>query len=116
MKQFTIIEEKWARGGNGGNPALLNKEGNKCCLGFFCSSPWVPDKSLLDQGLPSIIVETPNDIRELFRENAELDDEPWGSLEETIAYVNDDTAILDCDRKSKLAPLFAKLGYEIQYV
>ena len=34
MKTLTIDRGKWARGGHNGLPALLNDDGNQCCLGF----------------------------------------------------------------------------------
>lgn len=33
--KLTIDRDKWARGGNNGAAALLNDDGNMCCLGFL---------------------------------------------------------------------------------
>ncbi len=34
IKSFTIDRKRWVRGDIGGDSALLNGEGNMCCLGW----------------------------------------------------------------------------------
>jgi hypothetical protein len=50
-----IIDTKtWHRGQNFGyNTSLLNKDGNKCCLGFLGSACGIEDNYLLNKAYPS---------------------------------------------------------------
>jgi hypothetical protein len=38
VKEFTIKRSKWARGGINGKSALLNNQGNMCCLGHYAKA------------------------------------------------------------------------------
>lgn len=112
MKQFTIIEEKWARGGINGVSALENMDGNRCCLGFLCLELGAP--TVRDLYMPH---EAARKFPELMPALSGLVDADKGSsaLAFEIAETND-SPMDDEDRKEELAPLFAKLGWEPIYV
>lgn len=113
MKQFTIIEEKWARGGINGRSALLNDQGSMCCLGFLCESEGVSKSRLMNVALPSAISNLPETLSRLTAWAGKVGQR---RPQDRIATINDDRTLQDGERKGKLARLFAELGYEIQYV
>lgn len=111
MKQFTIIEEKWARGQRNGNCNLLNDNGNMCCLGFLCISEGAVVN--VGEGLPRHVGNLPGHLLPLLEKS---ENDPTVSLEWAIAKINDDSEISDNARKEKLAPLFSEIGFEARYV
>lgn len=122
MKQFTIIEEKWARGGNGGATALLNADGNMCCLGFLCLARGLERGDINGYCMPSEIMkyyvhETP---QRLINALGDLVEDDEGNIDDTIltqkiAEVNDNENISESDRRCQLTGLFSKLGLEPVY-
>lgn len=52
LKKLIIDRNTWTRGGQNGSAALLNKEGNMCCLGFACERQGIPKAELKEYGEP----------------------------------------------------------------
>lgn len=48
---LTIDRKRWARGGKKGEAALLNDEGNMCCLGFACKKLGVSEEQLAQRSM-----------------------------------------------------------------
>ncbi len=117
MKTLVIDRKRWARGGNGGASALLNNEGNMCCLGFLGKACGAPANRLLERSLPS---DTKTESHE-FGYWSNLANIPWPKgiefkPEDDIAALNDDIILTDEERESALKPLFLKLGYRLKFV
>lgn len=125
MKTLTIDRKTWARGGRGGQSALLNADGNMCCLGFLGKACGAQD-SKLDVAMPSDTGVT--DARVTYWSN--LANILWptelfehhdsghfvsSDLERHISDINDDVTIDDAERESKLRPLFKKIGYRLEF-
>lgn len=58
LKKLIIDRNTWARGGQNGSAALLNKEGNMCCLGFACERQGIPKAELKEYGEPGDLLST----------------------------------------------------------
>lgn len=56
MYQLIIDRSRWARGGKGGFPTLLNNKNNMCCLGFLCTN-------LCKVPLEKLLIDDPNSDR-----------------------------------------------------
>lgn len=122
LKTFTIIERKWARGGQKGYSALLNDEGNKCCLGFLCSKAGfrrLTDASMPDSLASPAEVSNPYPVARVVEKLSGLVRGKYIAIQTAaatkIARINDAEDITDDQRKRKLAPLFAKIGWKPVY-
>lgn len=109
-KTFTVYEDKWVHGGNlkinkdgelreNSKSALLNTEGNSCCVGHF----------LRDCGVNL------NDVRNIGFASADKCyyigvpvDWPSAITENNIYNINDDKSLTLEERKSKLKKAFKK--------
>lgn len=106
LKPFTIIEKKWARGGKGGVSRLRNRFGNKCCLGFLCQTAGA--RRLTNIFYPDYMPDGAKVVPEFFTKIGI-------KLSRRIAEINDSNKITDVERKGKLKPLFAKIGWKPVY-
>lgn len=106
MKRFTIIERRWARGGKGGDSRLCNRAGFKCCLGFL--SQRAGAKRIKGFFFPDYMPDVKRVLPELATKNGK-------HLSREIGEINDDSGISDAERKKKLTPLFAKIGWKPVY-
>ncbi|MHA2068143.1 MAG: hypothetical protein ACXABY_27595 [Candidatus Thorarchaeota archaeon] len=116
MKEFTVYKDSWVRGdgyvynANGereymGNSALLNNEGNMCCLGFFGEACGLSHARMIDQA-------EPDDVgRNKHRNYPKLDYKVW----EQFMSVNDNSQISDRQRQDRLRKLFKKIGYKVSF-
>lgn len=110
MKILVIKEAKWLRGGDFGIESnLLTLQGDMCCLGFLGKSCGATDADLLDRGTPQSAgkVAWPEGLLDERRADTVLCHE--------IVNTNDNFEIGDVERKRRLAPLFAQIGYELHY-
>lgn len=125
MKQFTIIEEKWVRGeelhNKKGYSALLNNQGNMCCLGFLCRAKGISKKRIDGYGMPADVLHESRSASLVSKLGDLVLATGSGYYENNpivreIASINDDATITDQGRKDKLAPLFKTLGWKPIYV
>lgn len=119
MPTVVVDVDKWCRGGKGGKSALLNEEGNKCCLGFAT-------EQLADCKLPAPervgFFGTPVSYSRYAGKSVPLLTEGWSSrsyihspgLGEMMG-VNDDPNITDSTRMRKLRALAKKAGFKFSF-
>lgn len=139
MHKFTIDRSKWARGrydnvekGMTGKKVaewnrLENEDGTKCCLGFLAESLGVSGGyrrthcyfvftscDAKNEPLPNALAVTPSDhfYREHHLTRMHHDDD----YARVLAGVNDERYRTESAREQKLTELFAKLGFEVEFV
>lgn len=113
ITRFTIDRARWAngsvRGKETGPSRLRNKQGNQCCLGFFCAASGV-------QELLNVV--RPKDLRWADRKRVpDLIEDGWDSplTGEAIA-INDSPFLNAIEREQRLIVLFAGYGIEVVFV
>ena len=116
MKEFTVYKDSWVRGtgfvynDDGeqidlGDSALLNNNGNVCCLGFFGESCGVSHARMLGK------IE-PDDVdRNKHRNYPKLDYDVWAKF----MSVNDNCGLTDRQRQDRLRRMFKKIGYKVSF-
>ncbi len=122
---LTINRKKWARGGLNGEAALLNDQGNMCCLGFACRASGVAAKTLDGYGFPEDLA---SEVKQPERLGKKLGKLVEVTREENIVTfnntagvvqaqgVNDDDTISEKMREYKLKPILKKLGFDVTFV
>jgi len=117
MKKFTVKRKKWARGGQNGEAALLNRQGCMCCLGFAANQiSRIPKKQLADEGEPCNVYKASSFLTIAERnEDCELDIVN-NDLSHKAIVINDDEDISDRLREEKLKKLFRKHGVLVKFV
>lgn len=126
MKRLVIDRATWARGGKKGITALLNKDGNKCCLGFALLDCGVEEDSIYDLGLPSdVIAQVPLEAREdlgnrlgwlvqsVGEDNFQYFDD--GDAVALAVNINDEPSLSESARESMLKQLFMMNGVELTF-
>lgn len=120
MKTVTIDRAKWAREIKGkpnhmGNIALLNEQGNMCCLGFVCKAYGVSNKAMLG-------VENPNDVDHPRVPSILIRYDEYSSGGPLLSALADNTISLnDCGRipakelERELKKLFKEAGIELVF-
>lgn len=112
MKQFTIIEEKWARGGKNGVSSLENEDGNRCCLGFLCLE--LGAKYIRGLDMPWQVVDNEPEMEASLK--MLMDSKGHSSnLAFNIAQTNDSPSMTDAERKEALGKYFSEMGLEPVY-
>lgn len=114
LEKFTVVRSKWVNGSNRSssagavdrayNPsALLNVNGNQCCVGFFAEQICLLSKSHID-GVSFLPPEARNE------KNLNI------TALDRIYEINDHLFYSNEEREKLLKEEFAKLGYEIIFV
>ena len=112
MKTITINRKKWVRGDIGGWSALLNSNGNRCCLGFaVCQISRLTFETIDGKCEPNDVLRKPSFL-------TEIDEE--GILQNNkLAYmamnINDDCGITEKVREKKLIKLFKEHGFKLVF-
>ena len=115
MKTITVNRKKWARGGKNGESALLNDEGNMCCLGFACNQiSRIPKSKLEGVGMPCDVYDKVSFLTEI--NSTFINGIGDNLLARTAAEINDDLRITDKMREYKLTRLFKSHGYKIRFI
>jgi hypothetical protein len=112
-KEFTIDRDRWARGNRPGAKcftALLTRDGQKCCLGFYLEACGVNTSRLLEMGLPSDL-NLPEEANWLLED---VDSERM--VEGVIAEANDTHDLSEVYREHRVAALFAAQGITVHFV
>lgn len=120
MDKFIIKRSEWLRGGIP-STQLLNREGEKCCLGFFSLACGIDSKYI--QG-----VATPADICRIFFTTPKLNDKfpEWvlasshnatinSSDINSLMCINDDKDINDSKREENIKEIFAKHNITVEF-
>lgn len=118
MKTFIIKRSKWARGCMNGDSMMLNYQGNKCCLGFFAMSNGAKPDTLRNQPGPRHVAEDHPKALKLRDRLSGLLLKRGGNnrLCRQIMILNDDCAVKEGDRETKLTKMFAKIGWKPKFV
>ena len=123
---FTVDRKFWvnARNSSDWNPSrLLNFNGMRCCLGFYCEEAGIPQEDLQDRISPNWLCE-PETKNGLVVLRSDLPQKlyPQGSLQKAqhlfarAMQVNDNRSLSDSDREQALIVLFAKYDIELTFV
>lgn len=123
--KFRIDRARWACArphGDNDDTALLNAQGQMCCLGFLAESCGVSAKNRLDVGYPSSLNSA--DVRGA-KKLASLINDTYdeGGFEVKVAvkhheedFINiNDHEYIDSSREAKLAKMFAENGIKVQF-
>lgn len=116
MKSFTVRRKKWARGGKNGEAALLNQDGNMCCLGFAaCQISRIRRSELADEGEPQNVYKDKSFLTDVERydDNVDVTNNDLASKAMTI---NDNEKLSENEREKRLTKLFRKHNIIIKFV
>lgn len=123
MHEFTIQRSKWVRGTIGGDSKLLNSQGNKCCLGFLCSSFGAHDDILKNQTGPDKIankLSLPDWLVHWSYQASIEGTQVWHPFStyatNVLISVNDCSLLTEKQREEKLAEVFAVHGVKVTFV
>jgi hypothetical protein len=100
----TVDRKTWVRGNKGGISALLNEEGNMCCLGFLGETCGVPRKLLLRTAVPDSL--SPVQQKKF----------PKVSAWEAFVEVNDHIHTSDAEKEALLKTLAKANGFSFRFV
>lgn len=115
-KDYLIIDRaKWRTGGEGihktgeGNTVLLNDEGYMCCLGFRCEQMGIPEKLLLNVGMPSGLYNS-YDIPDLINELGKNSEFAVQAVK-----INDDGEPSPKEREKAITKHFKTIGVTVEF-
>ena len=111
---LTIARAKWARGGYNGNAALLNKDGNMCCLGFACRAAGFSAKAIKGHGEPQDLRDASGQPTRVAKKLGALVVCNGQFVEDAIS-INDNDRISDKMREHKLKPILKRLGFAVKF-
>lgn len=131
---LTINRKRWARGGKNGDAALLNTEGNMCCLGFACKKLGFSVNEINGIGAPCDLMDALQETKAQAERAAkklaplakyrvvmadeygvDVRGEQKASTDNAMS-INDDTDITDSVRERKLVPVLKRLGFNVKFV
>lgn len=110
LKELRIDRRRWVRGHIGGRSALLNEEGNMCCLGFACRKEGIPEKDLKDVLNPFQVKNSRERVLSLVTKRGYNRKATGDAVD-----INDNTIITEQEREAQLKPVLAKLGYKVVF-
>lgn len=145
IRSFTIDRSKWVRGDIGGDSALLNGQGNMCCLGHYSKACGISDNNLQDSAGPSDVLDenilNKNQLGKAWlanyrQESIEIVD--WKSklfkvffddcpdyqefaadnsiICENLMSINDDLHLTEVEREKDIKAQFAKMGVKVKFI
>lgn len=125
MKKLVIKRSKWLRGGKDGNGAealslLMNKDGHKCCLGFYVRACGYK-KALKGKACPDDEIQVPREAKWLLdsvdeQRHLRLKDYYNSNACNNLMMINDNEHFPQSERELKLTKLFAKQGITVIFV
>lgn len=119
MLEVTIARSNWNRAipkveyrEHFGPTALLNEEGNMCCLGFVCKAMGISDEQMADRAYPqSTGLEIPQ-LTQFYDESYPRD----SALSCAAAAINDNPAIPPKEKEKQLKNLFLEKNIKLKFV
>lgn len=115
-RSFTVDGKRWCRGGKGGYSALLNTQGNMCCLGFYARACGVQAGDIC--GVPDPCSLTYSGI--VLPSTCHKDSSEHLRTVENMMQINDDTDIWnvadDFVRARKIKSLFKRIGVTVRFI
>ena len=135
-KQYIVKRSEWLRGGKDGTgktaeAVLLNREGQKCCLGFIIEQQNFPSISLMGTGEPReacrYTAAAPDTILAISEYSEEEEDDndivinevtDWfnSALADEAMGINDERTINDARREMELRELFKRNDIDLVFV
>ena len=122
MKKLVIDRSKWARGGEGGDAALLNRRGNMCCLGFACIAAGFNWDEIFVAD-PASLPLNPTDLDNFWVSRLVLyDNDEFGDilnhtdLASEAIDINDNINLPEETREAKLIQLFKNRDIELEFI
>lgn len=116
MKTFPIPRSKWARGGINGQSALLNYDGNMCCLGWFAKANGATDEQMEGVSSPCYFPMSKSVDKKLQQALAPL---VRGISDSRLCVQminsNDNEDHSESFREAELTKLFAEIGWEPKF-
>jgi hypothetical protein len=115
--KFTVYVKNWARGGKGGDPALLNKNTKKlCCLGFAALQCGFTEREIRGQSLPSDVAFVTNEPAQKKARGVLIARDNFNTqFSRDAAEINDNKLIDDKTRMQKLRALALKYGHRFVF-
>jgi hypothetical protein len=110
-----VKRSEWLRGN--GNGLLINRSGQKCCLGFACIAAGENPGNMLNHGTPNDLLDEISAPQHLLR-FLKWDDE--GSLDNDVTnelvHINDDELASDEERERSIATLGRSIDINFTFV
>ena len=126
VKSFTINRKYWARGnGTDVSNHLLNRNGTRCCLGFYAQACGIPDKELRGVGLVSDVVRSSTvEWNTRLADDSKLlafaQDKPTTQalVDTNDSYIGEyrSSPASEEEREKKIANLFKRFGITVKFV
>ncbi len=112
LKTLILDDATWYRGRGMSGSCLRHTDGQMCCLGFLALACGATSEDIELEAMPEDVPEIawPAGLLETF--GVAMSDSRIGR---TIAEINDDSTIDDATRLERLAPLFERLGYRLEF-
>lgn len=113
--KFVVYRDKWLRG-DPFNSAMLDANGGRCCLGFYCKALGIADEHQIDMLTP----------RKVARDSGLALPEwlvvPDGSISfrnsmiaESLMTLNDSSSLTDAEREATIVEIFAEHGVVVEF-
>lgn len=110
-----IDRSKWACGGRGGEPELLNDNGNMCCLGFLALACGYLPEDIQYKEVPRLVYGTtgkfPSSV--LGAERLSNENSPWVNV---ATQVNDNETLGNFERECILKDHFKLIGVDLTFI
>lgn len=115
VPEFTVDRRTWARGQRNGEPALLNEQGCRCCLGFYAAACGVPDADMSNEQSPGSIygwetklIHAGEGAGGIYHVDAQCTT--------LLMRTNDATNLTEDEREARLTEQFAAIGITVRFV
>jgi hypothetical protein len=118
LDKLTVVRSRWTgRDGYTESDGLLTKDGDMCCLGFYCKAQGIPDDILLLRDMPSHVYSV-NAYDPLL---AVITAHSSSMLNNTsfagdAAQINDNRDVSQTEKEADLIDLFIEAGIELEFV
>ncbi len=118
-KEFTIDRSKWLRGEvfPGVNSVLCDRDGRKCCLGFYLESCGVSPGALTDEPCPEDVAHDIPEEAEWLVYGKYGDDPKDSVFAEALISANDEVSdYTEEEREQLITGVFADRGVTVHFV
>ncbi len=117
-EKFEIDRGTWLRGGM--PSVLMDKEGHKCCLGFYALECGAKEEDIRGYSVPSSVFHYRNHIEIPELLDTDVDDDVPGSTSSSalacsLMKVNDDALMDPEERERRITAKFAEIGVEVTF-
>lgn len=110
--KLTIDRARWACGGKNGEPMLLNRDGNMCCLGFLGAVCGIPLEEMDGRGSPADVRKYadryPQDIRP-----DQFADSDFASI---LMDFNDSPNLPNSGREQSITEMMSSVNVSVEFI